>query len=670
MASLSTSSASFNPANLPTVASDGTSSSTPAPEPTGLVFQIGEERLVVQTDDLADSNGVAALALRLGQACEVVVSNWNIVLEMVDQSLQNVMSLAKELGPRLRVRGDDGAIRAVFEATLELHFAATDFVSIGRWRQLLVEMAATFHADAVESVAGVIRQAFVDRGLAAPLPQVLQREIRNLSPRGEVSGATSARAIADAFLESQRPTTGTCVGNVELGSDAALPLLRFFRGDFYLYTGTNYARVNAAHQRARLVNFLQSACSNVELSENAVRNVLLHLEGIGHVDNWDADPPFWFGWETERRRLIACSNGFVDVDELLASGVPTLHEHDPRLFNTTALPYRFDPAARCPLWLQTLSEIFPSEGSGDHRIAVLQEFCGLTLLEGKKDFDEIMILAGKGENGKTTVLQVWTDMLGEANVSNVPIEALGSQFRSISLLGKKANIAPDMSRPEKLDEGKLKALSSGERQQFDQKHKAPIDAASTASMIFGTNEIPKFSDRTNGMWRRLLIILFLQRFDGARRDRRRARNLRAELSGILNWAIAGLIRLMRQQAFTSCDICAAAVAEHRLACMPVRQFIEDEVRLGPDFSICRAVVYTAYVDFCRANGRPPINSWDFGKDFLSLLPAVISDRSPRQDRDGKRPPIYRGVTLYGQPLRFEPIRPRRVRGNHSAAVSR
>ena len=82
---------------------------------------------------------------------------------------------------------------------------------------------------------------------------------------------------------------------------------------------------------------------------------------------------------------------------------PRIYEHDPRCFSTVALPYDYDPAATCPLWEQTLAEIFPLECDDDNRIAVLQEFMGLTLFPNQMRHEKFLITVGHGANGKSTI---------------------------------------------------------------------------------------------------------------------------------------------------------------------------------------------------------------------------------------------------------------------------
>jgi P4 family phage/plasmid primase-like protien len=248
-------------------------------------------------------------------------------------------------------------------------------------------------------------------------------------------------------------------------------------------------------------------------------------------------------------------------------------------------------------------------------------------------------LVGKGANGKSTLLRVWDKLLGSANVSHVPLEGLASEFRIHEMAGKLANIAGDMQRMEKVEEGILKQLISGEPIQVNRKHRVPVTMMPTAKMVFATNELPPINDRSDGIWRRMIVVPFSVQFPVDQRDTHRAENLTNELPGIVNWALAGARRLYQQGRFTICPICAACVEEHRIHSDPFQQFIAEETTRGPDVIIHTETLYKAYVRFCESNGRKPRNSSDFGKQVCGL-PGVVRQRQSI----GPRLYEYRGIT--------------------------
>ena len=283
--------------------------------------------------------------------------------------------------------------------------------------------------------------------------------------------------------------------------------------------------------------------------------------------------------------LVVFQNGIVDIDdgEPYEDGwaPPRLYEHDPRCFSTVALPYDYDPAATCPLWEQTLAEIFPLECDDDNRIAVLQEFMGLTLFPNQMRHEKFLITVGHGANGKSTILRVWEQMLGPQNVTHVPLDALGGEFRLHEMMGKLANIASDMKRMDKMEEGRLKELVSGEPLQVNRKFKSPLTMVPTARLIFACNELPPINDRSDGIWRRHDRHALQRQFSEAERDLDRAQRLMAELPGIFNWALAGAMRLFEQGGFTRCEVCERCAGEHRQHSDSFLEFVDEMTELAP-----------------------------------------------------------------------------------------
>jgi putative DNA primase/helicase len=256
----------------------------------------------------------------------------------------------------------------------------------------------------------------------------------------------------------------------------------------------------------------------------------------------------------------------LDLDEAL-QGQSDLYEHNPRHFSTTVLPYDFDPAAACPLWLQTLRQIFrprPDRRLKSRRLKVLQEYFGYCLLPHTMKFEKLLVLFGGGGNGKSTIMDILEELLGLDNVSHVPIEKIGGEFWVSRMIGKLANVSADMNWVDRISEGMLKALVSGDRLDANRKNLPQIPFTPTAKLVFGTNTLPPFHDRSNGVWRRLITMPLFGQFEDEDCDVDRVERLLPELPGILNWSLGGARRLLQQGGFTTCEVCQAALDQHRL----------------------------------------------------------------------------------------------------------
>ena len=242
------------------------------------------------------------------------------------------------------------------------------------------------------------------------------------------------------------------------------------------------------------------------------------------------------------------------------------------------------------------------------------------------------------------MLRVWEQMLGSQNVTHVPLDALGGEFRLFEMMGKLANIASDMRRMEKMEEGRLKELVSGEPLQVNRKFKAPLTMVPTARLIFACNELPPINDRSDGIWRRMIAMPFNVQFSEATRDLDRAARLRAELPGIFNWALRGAIRLFDQGGFSQCEVCTRCACEHRQHSDSFLEFMDEMTELGSDKRVLVDDFYRAYVDYCGRSGRHPKAKAEIGKQVLRLAGVTRTRQA-----SGARKYEYHGIGIrFGQ----------------------
>ena len=330
--------------------------------------------------------------------------------------------------------------------------------------------------------------------------------------------------------------------------------------------------------------------------------------------------------------LVVFQNGMVDINDVEPYedgwSPPRIYHHDPRCFSTVVLPYGYDPAANCPLWERTLSEILPGECERRQPHPRAARVHGPDAVSQPDAAREVPDHGRSRRNGKSTVLRVWEQMLGPQNVTHVPLDALGGEFRLSEMMGKLANIASDMKRMDKMEEGRLKELVSGEPLQVNRKFKSPLTMVPTARLIFACNELPPINDRSDGIWRRIIAMPFNRQFSEEERDLDRAEQLRAELPGIFNWALAGAMRLFGQGGFTRCQVCVVCAGEHRQHSDSFLEFVDEQVELGSDKRVLVDEFYQSYVQFCQRNGRLPKGNPEIGRQ-VKRFPAP-PERGNRQ----------------------------------------
>jgi P4 family phage/plasmid primase-like protien len=311
--------------------------------------------------------------------------------------------------------------------------------------------------------------------------------------------------------------------------------------------------------------------------------------------------------------------------------------HSPNWFSTICLPYNFEEcdfetaSPKANRFFERNLEMDPE------RIKLCQEWAGYCLLPDTS-FQRFMALEGEGANGKSVYLAMMTAMLGKENCSFVPLERFGERFDKGSTLGKLVNISADSAEMDKIAEGFLKSFTSGDPIHFDRKGIPAIEARPTARLMLAFNNRPRFSDRSSGIWRRMLLVPW--RIEIPEGERVRGMDTAeywinsGELPGILNWAIEGLARLRAQRGFTKSTICDEALEDYRVESNPARAFLlENCEETSMAFGIPSAKLYHFYRKWANSSGVMPLGERQFGKEVQRTFKQIEKKRTgTRTDR--------------------------------------
>lgn len=376
---------------------------------------------------------------------------------------------------------------------------------------------------------------------------------------------------------------------------------------------------------------------------------------IPHSVNLNRHWDFRTKSESERSYL-RLQNGILDIDAMLRNAEleEALLPHTPSWFSTVCLPYKLDLQATCPQWMEVLRT-----SVGDcELIELLQEWAGY-ILTHSTDQQKMLILYGDGANGKSVILAAMQAMLGRENCSTVPLESFSDDFSVIETHGKLLNVSPDSGEIGRNAEGVLKAFTSGDRMQMNRKNKSAISVEPTARLMISTNSRPRFTDRSGGIWRRLLLVpmnvtipqdqrvLGMDKLDWWERS--------GELPGILLWALAGLARLKRNGRFTTPEISISELEEYRDELNPARRFLREFTKADPSESVAVRTLYDAYRKWCEETNTRPMPDSAFGKEISRIYPEVLRRRRHADSWDAttRRTWFYDGLSYHPEGLDSE-----------------
>ncbi len=496
----------------------------------------------------------------------------------------------------------------------------------------------------------------------------LSNDVPQVSPPapGAPKSDDDPMRLARVYLEKYQRLEGTDLNTIA-----------HWRDDWYRWTGTYWQRATTSEIQSRLYACVEHELDGIAIerektavegapvkairaTQKLIADVLAGLRSLVIIpdrtepNSYRSESGHWI-----KQEWMSVENGILKLSDLLAADLingdsDTMEfviPHSPLWFSVNCLPYRYDPDAVSEFWTSLIS--MNLEGDAE-RIGILQEWTGYMLTPDTR-YQKFLLLEGEGANGKSVYCGVLKALLGSSNVSHVPLEMFGEHFQLTSTLGRLANIATECGELDKVAEGALKAFVGGDSMQFDRKFKESIEATPTARLILATNNRPRFVDRSDGIWRRLIYIPFryqipeAERIPGLDRADQWTTVWADQMPGILNWAIEGLRRLRRNERFSKSALCERSIAEYRAESNPTAEFLTDYVKEDVSATISSNKLYEVYRMWCTETGHRPLSNNIFGKEVRKTYRGI--DYTQFND-EGIRRRCYNGIKLREDPSGF------------------
>lgn len=302
--------------------------------------------------------------------------------------------------------------------------------------------------------------------------------------------------------------------------------------------------------------------------------------------------------------LVNLKNGTYRIT---STGV-SLQPFNSNDFLTYQLPFEFDAEAKAPLFQAYLNKVLPDPASQ----LVLAEFLGYVFTDLK--LEKALVLYGSGANGKSVFFEIVNALLGKENITYSSLQSLTNEngYSRSTIANKLVNYASEING--KLETSIFKQLVSGEPVEARLPFGDPVTITKYAKLIFNCNELPKEVEHKEGYFRRFLIIPFDVTIPESEQDKELHKKIIAsELSGVFNWVLEGLRRILDQKKFTHCEAAAKARFNYEQDSDTVRLFIDENRYVPSECRISIKSLYEVYTDFCSTDGFKPLNKTNFIK---------------------------------------------------------
>jgi putative DNA primase/helicase len=307
-------------------------------------------------------------------------------------------------------------------------------------------------------------------------------------------------------------------------------------------------------------------------------------------DQFDVDP-----------YLFNVKNGTID----LRTG--ELHPHRRSDLITKLAPVDYDPSACSPRFAAFLNRIFDKNGD---LIEFMQRSLGYSLSGSDKE-QVVFVLYGTGQNGKSTLLDLITELTGDY-AETVEPDGLNAKSRSqhptglASLHGSRFVTAIETDEGRRLAEGLVKALTGGDRIKVRRLYEEWFKYKPTFKLFLAVNHKPIIRGTDYAIWRRIRLVPFDVTIPEDDRDRDLPDKLRDELPGVMAWAVRGCLAWQRN-GLGEPPAVKDATAHYREEMDLVRTFLESECIRSRGCSIKKQDLYKVYKRYCEQIGDQPLS---------------------------------------------------------------
>ncbi len=315
------------------------------------------------------------------------------------------------------------------------------------------------------------------------------------------------------------------------------------------------------------------------------------------ADDWNTDP-----------LSLQCNNGLL----ILTENVEFVKGY-PEYMISKSTRIKYDPNEKCPLWEKTVLEIFSSD---EEMVRYFQRCVGYTLT-GLTSEQKFFLLFGIGANGKSVIFEILRELMGDYAI-NTRFDTFVWKYNKPSnevarLHQSRLVTASESGDAKNLDSELLKEVTGGDIVTGRFLYNESFDFAPQFKLWLASNSLPTVTDTSLGFWRRVQILVLSEIFIGKKADLDLVHKLKAELPGILNWAVDGFKKYAKLGLNPPKKV-TNAVEEYRSDSDIVSKFVEECVIKSKDDIITAKSLYECFTKWYDENyAGKPITQIMFGK---------------------------------------------------------
>lgn len=306
-------------------------------------------------------------------------------------------------------------------------------------------------------------------------------------------------------------------------------------------------------------------------------------------------------------KVIVCGNGVLDI------GTREFRPHGPQRFARRKITTDYDPTAQCPQFLALLSSMFSLHPSAEAAIDMYREWLGAALAVPRltREQRKALLVVGPSRSGKTELSSCARGLIGEP-IASPSVSELSETFGMQNFIGKSAWIRDDaVNEGDKLDPQRFKVIVTGEPISIRRMAQHALETRLQIPVMLTANSLPRARDYSDAVYNRSIVLKLNKVISEKEAAEMRAslgvpaglsigeHIMATEASGVLNWALEGLRKLLERGFFSLPDGVTEDIREFKEGNNPVAEFARAALVSEPNSKVERGDLLCAYHGWLR-----------------------------------------------------------------------
>lgn len=341
------------------------------------------------------------------------------------------------------------------------------------------------------------------------------------------------------------------------------------------------------------------------LGDKATPKRVSDIFNMMKIDTYEDDLSITYQDMNKNPKAVVFNNGTFYVDKGVF--VPSF---EPKEYNTVKIDANFneDTFRNNPVPTETME--FLGNVLDPQEIQFVFEWIGYCMIKGY-DIQKFVFLYGDGDNGKSTLINLISLILGQNNVSSVSLRSLQTErFSRVQLYNKLFNSVADISDDFYDSSDFIKALTGDDSIMVEYKGRDGFMMRNFAKLMFSCNKLPSFKDNTNGLNRRVIILPMTR----VPKEKRKIESFftEAERERCLIYSLLAIQQVYSNgKQFTISERMKKMLEDWAEENDNVALFLKDCCEIGSAYKTKVRAMYEEYKDYCRDNNYKPLSSKNF-----------------------------------------------------------